>query len=116
MQSATDLFDEALRIGASELDALIAGNVDQAEELCNKRNDLIERSLALQGENLAPLRSRLLAMRELQQRLIAQGENLREQIKKGLVQSKKQSQRMKGYGTAIKQALANPENNKPMQV
>lgn len=102
---ATDLLDEALQVGARELDALRAGDVDLASELCAQRADLMERGWARRENDCGELRSRLLALRDLQERLFAEGRALKQQIRDQLNQSKAQMRRMRGYGQAVSQAM-----------
>lgn len=102
---AVALLDEALRVGAQELDALVAGEVDLATELCDKRADLMARGWALRDEDLGELRSRLFALRDLQERLSEEGGTLKQRIQARLNQSKKEMQRIRGYGQAVSQAL-----------
>lgn len=102
---ATLLLDEALRIGAKELDALKVEDVDQATILCEKRSKLIEAGWAKRREDGEELCSRLLALRSLQESLIEEGRNLKQKIQDRLNSSKKQKCRMHGYGLSVKQAL-----------
>lgn len=102
---ATQLFDEALRIGARELDALRAGDVDLASELCEQRAALMEQGWARRENDLGEVRSRLIALRDLQEQLFAEGSALKQEIKDRLNQSKQQMRRMRGYGQAVSQAM-----------
>jgi len=102
---ATELLDEALQVGARELDALRAGDVDLASELCDRRADLMERGLARRENDCGELRSRLLALRDLQELLFEEGRALKRQIRDQLNQSKEQMRRMRGYGQAVGQAM-----------
>lgn len=103
--SATQLLDEALRIGARELDALRAGDVDLASELCEQRAALMEQGWAKRENDLGEVRSRLIALRDLQERLFAEGNTLKEEIRDQLNQSKQQMRRMRGYRQAVSQAM-----------
>ena len=102
---ATELLDEALQVGARELDALRAGDVDLASELCERRADLMERGWAMGENNLRVIRTRLLAVRDLQELLFEEGRALKRQIRDQLNQSKEQMRRMRGYGQAVGQAM-----------
>ena len=102
---ATELLDEALQVGARELDALRAGDVDLASELCERRADLMERGWARRENDCGELRSRLLALRDLQELLFEEGRALKRQIRDQLNQSKEQMRRMRGYGQAVGQAM-----------
>ena len=59
---ATELLDEALQVGARELDALRAGDVDLASELCERRAGILWNGDGPGGktiaENCAPVSSR----------------------------------------------------------
>ena len=102
---ATELLDEALQVGARELDALRAGDVDLASELCERRADLMERGWARRENDCGELRSRLLALRDLQELLFEEGRALKRQIRDQLNQSKEQMRRMRGDGQAVGQAM-----------
>lgn len=102
---AADLLDEALGVGAQELEALIAGDVDLASELCEKRAALMERGWNMRTDDEDDLRPRLLALRSLQERLSEEGSRLKQEIQERLGQSKKQVRRMQGYGAVVNQAV-----------
>lgn len=104
-EQATKLLDEALRVGAEELDALRDGDVDLASELCARRAALTEQGWARREEDFGEVRSRLIALRDLQERLFEEGHKLKQQIQDQLNQSKRHMRCIRGYGLSVSQAL-----------
>ena len=66
---------------------------------------LMERGWARRENDCGELRSRLLALRDLQELLFEEGRALKRQIRDQLNQSKEQMRRMRGYGQAVGQAM-----------
>ncbi len=104
-EQATKLLDEALRVGAKELDALRDGDVDLASELCARRVALTEQGWGKREDDFGEVRSRLLALRDLQEHLFEEGHRLKQQIQEQLNQSKRHMRCMRGYGLSVSQAL-----------
>ncbi|MEG2140062.1 MAG: hypothetical protein RRY20_04675 [Bilophila sp.] len=100
--ASCELLDEALRIGTQELDALRSGDVELADQCCAKRDALTEE--ALRGGVHETLRTRLEALQDLQKELYAEAKKRKLEIQDSLSASRKQTQRMRGYGLAVRQA------------
>lgn len=104
MSSSIRLLDEALRIGTQELDALCAGDVDLADQCFEERVALTEEALRLRDAAAEVLRGRMETLQELQNALYAEAKKLKAEVQGSLVESKKQTQRMRGYGLSVRQA------------
>lgn len=104
MSSSISLLDEALRIGTQELDALRSGDVDLADQCFEERTTLMEEALRLRDTSNEILRGRLETLQELQNTLYAEAKKLKMDVQNSLVQSRKQGQRMRGYGLSVRQA------------
>lgn len=101
MSKSMDLYDEALHIGQLELEALKAGDVDIAEEYCTKRAELLEEAWNIRDAKDEHMRSKLLAIKDLQEQLIKEGKNLRKHIQQQLSTSRQQQKGLKGYKLSI---------------
>lgn len=104
MSLSLEKFDEALRIGAEELQALEAGDLELAEQCSERRETVVAQAWQIRDAGKEALREKLEALQELQNKLIQAGEKLKKDIQESLSKSKQQRQRMKGYGLAVRQA------------
>ena len=103
MRDCLSLLDQALALGASELDSLNAGDVDQASETSRIRKGLIHEALDC-GCDIPTdaIRDKLLRLQSLQSRLTDAAKVLHESMRQELSRSRKESTRLAGYGMAAK--------------
>lgn len=106
MSKSLALYDEALHIGQLELNALKAEEVEKADEYCNQRAQLLENAWNIHDAENEQIRSKLLAIKTLQEELIQEGTKLKKDIQQQLSTSKKQQKVLKGYKLSVGQATS----------
>ncbi len=102
MLTAAQYLDEAMEIGREEFIALSNDELEQAENLAERRSWLISQAWSVrQGCDDASYKARLLQIYNMQNRLTLEVTTKRERIRAGLVRSRKESRRLAGYKQAM---------------
>lgn len=104
MSISLDLYNEALRIGQIELEALQSGEVEIAEEYCIQRAELLEKAWTIRDANDEQIRSKLFAIKELQELLFQEATKLKKNIQQQLSNSRQQKKGLNGYRLSVGQA------------
>lgn len=109
MGESARLIDQALEVGAQELNSLLAGDIDMVEKLSNERGQLMGRAFdspvdSTNQGGMDALRDKLLQLQSLQGRLTEEARRLHESVRKQLVKTKREETRHAGYGKASKAA------------
>ena len=100
------LLEQALLIGAQELEALNSGQTEQASAWEEERSRLTQQAIELSGD--VPLDVLLVEFQKLcdmQQRLIQAGNELRTNWQKEFMRARGESRRLAGYKRATAHAL-----------
>ena len=106
MATSMQYMEQALALGQRELAALTQGDVDEAAELAERREALAAQ--AWEARAMADKEGygeQIIQMLHLQEVLRDAAQNLREDIREGLVQSRKENKRLAGYRQAVAHAL-----------
>lgn len=103
MSGCIELFDQAIEIGERELELLAEGDVDGAQELAGERDKVLTKACVNYADvDKDQVLDRLRHIQRLQQSITAEAMRLHEEIRSQLGDTKKESQRMKGYGGAVR--------------
>ncbi len=106
MQSAADYIDEALKLGEKELQALKNGDVDGALELSGQRSWVLSQAWeARMGCDVDSYKERLYKVHDMQVILTELAQEKREEMRQGLLRSRKESRRLGGYRQALTHAV-----------
>jgi ABC-type uncharacterized transport system ATPase subunit len=101
MHPCIKLLEQALVIGELELEYLAAGEVDEVEELSEKRFSLLDEAWERQSPDcLDEFREKFLQMQELQHRLSQEAVQLHAILRNELKKSNQESARYQGYRQA----------------
>lgn len=104
MYDTQALLDEALVLGDLELRMLGQGEVEQAQETAQRREDLIAEAFGNASRtDLAALRGKLEQLMALQGRLTGEARQLHESIRDELMRTRMENERVAGYGKANKE-------------
>jgi hypothetical protein len=103
MYDTQALLDEALVLGDLELRMLGQGEVEQAQETAQCREDLIAQALGNSPcTDLTALKDKLEQLMALQGRLTGEARQLHESIRDELLRTRMENDRVAGYGKANK--------------
>lgn len=106
MNTSVHYIEQALTLGQQELACLLEGEVEQAAELAEKRAQLTAQAWSCRmEEDTAPLRDSMARLMTLQDTLTGEASRLREEIRAGLLKSRKEGQRLAGYRKVVEYAL-----------
>lgn len=106
MMTANMYLDRVMEIGAQELDALQKGDAELALELFGQRSLLISQAWNVRGDDTEAYVRRLQEVQRMQDVLSAEARRQRESIRQGLMNSRKEGQRLAGYKKAVSYATA----------
>jgi len=104
MQPALTLLDKAIEMGRRELAHLSAGEVDQAAELAEGRDSMLDEALSDEclsepaANNLDTLMAKLLELKDLQSQIIDEATRLRQDVAEQLRRTDQEQKRHAGYG------------------
>jgi len=99
MPTKLDLLDKALDMSEVELEYLVDGDVDKAEQAATERGDLIRRILSMSDDmSQDQLLDKLTQLRNMQSRLTAEARKLHDQLRIDLTRAKQESKRHSSYG------------------
>jgi hypothetical protein len=105
MADTLSLLDQALDLGAEELELLALGQVGAAEQKAQARSQLMARAWEVKGQDrMDELKDKLEQLQSLQGRLTTEARRLHASIKEELKRTKQESARQTGYGKAAKAA------------
>lgn len=103
MAEPLHMLDQALTLGRRELEFLVAGDLDAAEDLAFARGELI--NSAMDGRRASQDKQALIAklqeLQALQDRLTAQVEAMRDEARRELLKVKQEGRRMDGYRSGV---------------
>lgn len=106
MKAGIELLEKALVLGHLELEALSAGQVDEASELSNQREEAISMAWQQQGTVVSKEYGvKLMELQQLQKQLVQEGTKLKQQLAASLNRSQKEGRRLAGYRKAVSYAL-----------
>ncbi len=106
MQTAANYIDEALALGARELLALENGDVDEALEISGQRSWVLSQAWeARMGCDEVAYKERLHKVHDLQTILTKLAQEKREELRQGLLRSRKENRRLVGYKQALTHAI-----------
>jgi len=92
------MLDEALAVGKEELRQLMRGKVDEAQRLAFTRGGILERAVAgVPEETLDSVGDKLIALKELHDKIVDEAKSLQLHVRKDLTNLKKQTKRLAGY-------------------
>lgn len=98
MATRSRMLDEVLEIGRRELDYLAGGDVFEAEKLSRDRDRILDEALrGLSGGNLRKLADKIVAVKDLQDKLTTKARELHTTLRQDLTSLKRQNKRMAGY-------------------
>ncbi len=103
MSESLRMLDRALDVGLKELEFLLSGEVEQAEELAHERGDLIRAALAGEsaGRDQQVLRDKLGELLELQNRITSQATRMRDEARADLLRARQEGKRLDGYRSGV---------------
>ncbi len=102
MLTATEFLDEALALGARELEALHNDELDKVSALAERRTWLISQAwTARQGCDSTAYKAKLIQVQNLQVRLTEETEKKKQEVRQGLLRSRKETRRLAGYKQAM---------------
>ncbi|WP_457570490.1 hypothetical protein [Desulfovulcanus sp.] len=103
MNKPNDYFEQALWLGQKELSSLQEENVEQAQELAQKRGEVLERFLAQKDDfSQDEFLQKLKQLQKLQGQVMAVARGLHATLQKELIRVKGESKRYTGYKKATK--------------
>ncbi len=106
MHTSIHYLDEALSLSQKELLALRQDNVEQAEELAQKRASLMALAWENHTDSIREMyKERLLALRDAQKELINFVQHAQTELKGGVRRSKQEGRRLAGYKKALQFAM-----------
>ncbi len=95
--------DEALATGERELHCLLAGEIEEAEQLAKDRGRLLEMAWrSADPESVGLLRDKLHKLKNLQGQLTVEARRLHAELKTDLQRAKQENQRLSGYRTTVR--------------
>lgn len=107
MLNCLDTLDLVLALSETEYNALVDGDLDIAEHLCEERDRLMLDALgAFDSAPQSELCDRLLALQNIQQKLREEAARQKEELRGQLYQSKQESRRLNGYRKCVSMARA----------
>ncbi len=106
MLTAADYIDQALALGEKELQALKDGDVEGALELSGQRSWVLSHAWeARMGCDEEAYKERLFKVHDMQIVLTKLAQEKREELRLGLVRSRKENHRLMGYRQALTHAV-----------
>jgi hypothetical protein len=103
-----DLLDKAIEVGHQEMKALCHEDLSEAEACFARRADLIRKALEGGAPRNPDIRDRIVRLERMQEELSAEARKFRDRVKEQLLNSRKQTKRMAGYGQGARNAPAMP--------
>lgn len=108
MHPCIELLEQALNIGEIELECLAAGQVEEVEELSEKRFSLLDEAWECQSPDcLDEFREKFLQMQALQSRLSEEAVHLHAILRDELNKSRRENTRQHGYQQTSDTSLHN---------
>ncbi len=102
MKTALEYLEAALHTGYQEIQALNAEAFDKVDELAKRRSELLAQAWALRHTcDTASYKEKLLTLHKVQERLIQISEKQRQDVRKNVSHTKKESRRLAGYKRAL---------------
>ncbi len=102
MPDCLNQLDAILSIAEDEYTALLDGDINAAERMCEERENLMRQAMSAADE--APQRAlcdKLLSLQSIQQKLRDEAARQREELRGQLFQTKQEARRMNAYHQSI---------------
>ncbi|WP_035104243.1 hypothetical protein [Desulfohalovibrio reitneri] len=101
MSEKVRLLDQALEMSEAELEHLMEGEFELAEQSSAERHELIRRILSMDDDaKTEQLMSKLNQLRTMQNRLTGEAKRLHDELRQDLMRARQETKRYSGYKQA----------------